>query len=103
MGRVARSIFYDVVMTNANENYALPLPVGTRSVNIQCRDATDILVLLVDAAPDDATNPYRTIKAGTSWDFICPDSLATQSLTFYLRCASAGKIAEVTMEVVAAS
>lgn len=75
------------------------LPQYTKRIQVQCRDATAILMAhRLDAVDTQYATDYFTIKASTIYgeDVDVGDS---KGVGIYLSCASASKVAEITCVV----
>jgi hypothetical protein len=85
----------NVTLTNANTEYSVALPAGSKSYSVQCRTAYDVRfsdVIGKVAAPAD---PFVTIKSGSSYNSPPHTDLNDALLTLYFASAQAGVVVEV--------
>jgi len=79
-----------------NKSVLVLLPQYTTRIQVQCRDATAILMAHRKDAVDTSTPvDYFTIKSGTVWSEEIKVGSGKES-AIYLSCASASKVAEIT-------
>ena len=83
-----------VTLTNANQQYALPLGDGVKAIEIYCAEAFDVFVSFQPgkvAGADGLSSPllpYQTVKSGATY---AKDRLYLGATSLYLACATAGK------------
>ena len=89
-----RLVTIDRALTQ-NRSELVLLPQFTKRIQVQCRDATAILMAHRKEAVDTATpTNYFTIKASTVWKEKV-DVGNSKEVGVYLSCGSASKVAEI--------
>jgi hypothetical protein len=86
------AVDYIIAVANTNTEYPLLLPEGTKAIEIQCRDATDVRIAFAAGKVAGSTDPYRTIKSGSVYS---KDKLYLNATTLYVACGSGSKTVEV--------
>jgi hypothetical protein len=81
-------------MPLADTEYSQALPAGTKKFSIKTRDGTAFRSAFVTGKVAGPVDPYNTIPASTAYS---EDGLKLTSITLYLACAVAGKVAEITV------
>ncbi len=80
---------YNILMTNADQEYSQALPMDTWKFTIKCRGAYDLKLAFVETGSGIL---YITIPAGqTYWD----DGVRAAATTLYFQCATAAQVAEI--------
>ncbi len=85
-------VIYNVTMTLADTEYSQALPANTRRFVIQTRDGTGIRLAFVTGKVAVPVEPYLTVKTNSSYS---EDMVQSSSLTLFMACAAAGKVAEI--------
>ncbi len=84
----------NVTMTNADEEYSLVIPAGTKTVQISTADGTAFRFAFVTGKVASPTAPYFTVPADTMYDS-GEGVYFDEHTTIYLACDSAGKVAQI--------
>lgn len=84
---------YNVDMPTANTQYALAIPVNTKFIQVQCRDATELRMAFVTGKVA-GTVDILTVKANQAQQFT---DLKMAAGSLYLGCGTTLKVAEVIM------
>lgn len=82
---------YAITVTNADTEYSLALPAGTRAIRVQARGAVVTRVAFESGKVATPTDPYHTIKSG---DKLEKSQLFTGA-TLYVACPSGSQVIEV--------
>jgi len=83
-----------VTLTNANTEYSVDLPIGTRRFSMQPRQRVDVRFAFQSGKVAGPTEPYATMKAGapyTEWDLHSP----TFTIPIYFASSTAGTVVEI--------
>jgi hypothetical protein len=83
----------NVTLTNANTQYSVTIPGGTKHFSVQCRTAFDVRFAFVTGKVNGPTAPYATIKSGGA--YTAPEKLGYLGGELYLASAEAGVAVEV--------
>lgn len=86
---------YAVAITTLNTEYPLPLPADARVIKVKCRTAADIRIAFVTNKVNTPTDPYWTVKSGTTETIEVPEELTGGSATLYIGAGAGSLIAEV--------
>lgn len=83
----------NVTLTNADTEYSISIPGGTKHFSVQCRTAFAVRFAFVTSKVAGPTAPYATIKSGGA--YTSPEKLSVAATTLYLASAEAGVAVEV--------
>ena len=85
---------YEISVDDANTEYSQELSGNVKAIEIQCRDATNILSAFTAGAVDTASppGPYFTVKSGTVYRIT---GLNMNKPTLYVAAGSGSKVVEV--------
>lgn len=84
---------HNQTLTNANTEYTISIPGGTKHLSIQCRTAFDVRFAFETGKVAGPTAPYATVKSGAA--YTAPEKLAMAASTLYLASAQAGVVVEI--------
>ena len=83
---------YNVTMAAADTEYSQALPANTKRFSLQCLTDFDVRFAFVTGKVATPTVPYALVRAGMNyWE----DGLDLSSVTLYVACADAAKVAEI--------
>lgn len=95
MSEVMEPTIQNLTLTNADTEYTLTLPSGTRYFSVQTRDGATARRAWVTGKVATPTNPYVTVQANQGHNSPEKVSVAGTSLTMYFASSSAGTVVEV--------
>lgn len=93
MSEILSPTILNTTLTNANEQYSISIPGGTKHFSVQCRTAFAVRFAFVAGLVAGPTAPYATIKSGGA--YTSPEKLNMAAATLYLASAEAGVAVEV--------
>ena len=85
-------IIYNVTMTAADTEYSQALPSYTKRFSLQCLTDFDVRFAFETGKVAAPTAPYALVRAGMNY---FEEGLFLSSVTLYVACADAAKIAEI--------
>jgi hypothetical protein len=97
MSNQNKSTIYNLTLTNANTEYSIALPTGTKSFEWQCRTSVDVRYAYVTGKVATPTTPYSTIKSGATYNSHPNMYLGNNAnFTIYFASGTAGAVVELT-------
>jgi hypothetical protein len=82
-----------VTLTDADTEYSLTLPVGTKHWSLQCRAAVDTRFAFVTALVATPTDPYMTLKSGVSYS--SPEKFSGNPTIYMAHTAGSAPVMEL--------
>lgn len=93
---VSKIAIFNLVLTNANEEYSQALPQFCSRVDVKAREFAD-LKLAYTAGVSGTT--YTSVPAGVAKTIIPSDGQTIVSLTLYLQSPNAGTVVEIEAQL----
>ena len=93
MSEILSPTLLNQTLTNADTEYSISIPGGTKHFSVQCRTAFAVRFAFVTGKVAASTAPFATIKSGGA--YTSPEKLNMAAATLYVASAEAGVVVEV--------